>query len=141
MTGLMLLGIAGVGAGCLGTPPKVEVPEGGDKQQTVISDAYDYNDDKTASTRPTIPGGYYEPQLPITEVKVTIAESSNITFADGSREKLITRGVPLTTADFDQSTLGGHEVGGFAVLDENGGISTFNSLTEFAPQSEVTVMP
>ncbi|MDE5729812.1 MAG: hypothetical protein K2I20_06570 [Clostridia bacterium] len=141
MTGLMLLGIAGVGAGCLGTPPKVEVPEGGDKQQTVISDAYDYNDDKTASTRPTIPGGYYEPQLPITEVKVTIAESSNITFADGSREKLITLGVPLTTADFDQSTLGGHEVGGFAVLDENGGISTFNSLTEFAPQSEVTVMP
>lgn len=141
MTGLMLLGIAGVGAGCLGTPPKVEVPEGGDKQQTVISDAYDYNDDKTASTRPTIPGGYYEPQLPITEVKVTIAESSNITFADGSREKLITLGVPLTTADFDQSTLDGHEVGGFAVLDENGGISTFNSLTEFAPQSEVTVMP
>lgn len=109
--------------------------------QTTIGDAYDYNEDGTSSTRPTIPGGYYEPTLPITETLVRISEESNIRFADGSREKLIKIGTPLTNADFDQSTLDGHEVGGMAVLDASGAVIGFNALADFAPQTEVTVMP
>ena len=142
LVGLLASAVMFSSVGCLGKPPADEIPEiPGGGMQTTIGDAYDYNEDGTGSTRPTIPGGYYDPSLPITETMVRISESSKITFADGSREKLFKLGTPFTNADFDQSALDGHEVGGLALLNADGAIVGYNSLAEFAPQAEVTVIP
>lgn len=79
VTGLMVLSIGATATGCLGTPPEpVKPPEPVEGAVNTMDDAYDWRDEnKDASTRPTIDGGYYDPQLPqiVERVPATITLS------------------------------------------------------------------
>lgn len=122
-----------------GKPNEQEIPDPG-KGKVTINDAYDWNEDGTASTRPDL-GGDYEPTLPPTNAVLTIAEGSSVRFAGGATTLELDLGAYLTEADFDASTLGGHQVGGVGILGESKEISTFVGLDEFAPMDDMTILP
>lgn len=122
-----------------GKSDEQEIPDPG-KGKVTINDAYDWNEDETASTRPDL-GGDYKPTLPPTNAVLTIAEGSSVRFAGGGTTLELDLGAYLTEADFDTSTLGGHQVGGVGVLGENEEISVFIGLDEFAPMDNMTIIP
>lgn len=139
IAGLLVGGLTIPLAGCIDPEPFVP-PEGGGSSNVLINDAYDWNGDETGSTRPELGGGY-EAAVPPTAVDVTIAESSAVRFKDGSATLKVPVGTYLKQSDFDGSTLDGHTVGGFAVLDETGDITSFGTLDKFISVSSVTVIP
>ena len=116
------------------------VPPEPDGSKVSINDAYDWNEDGSASTRPDL-GGDYEPTLPPTESVVTIGEGSSVRFKDGATSITLPLGGVLKETDFDESTLGGHKIGGVAYLGEEGKIGGYNALADFAPMENVTVLP
>ncbi len=106
-----------------------------------IDDAYDWNEDHTASTRPDL-GGDYEPTLPPTDSLLTISEESDIRFAGGQTTFKLPIGTMLRQSDFDASTLGGRTVGGVGVYGkDNAQITAFTPLSEFSPSSPTTIAP
>ena len=136
--GSLLLGLVFAVSACA-EPETFTPPEPGDHVLT-INDAYDWNEDETGSTRPELGGGY-EPQVPVKDALLTIAESSSIRFAGGSTTMTLPVGQLLKQEDFDASTLGGHTVGGLGILGEEGEIRSFRSLASFSAQEPLTVLP
>lgn len=144
VVGLLTCAITAGIAGCSTKKQEETTPSGEESSggKTTISDAYDWNEDETGSTRPGIEGGWYTPTTPITQVELTIAESSSVKFAGG--KSVITHSLDkiLTNDDFDASTLNGRTVEGLAVLGEDGGIRSFVRLEDFDTQEkELTVIP
>ncbi len=138
IAGLVAGGISIPFTGCV-TPVPFVPPEGGG-DRVVINDAYDWNEDESGSTRPDLNAGY-EAVVPPSSVEVKIAETCAIKFKNG--EKSITKpaGSFITAEDFDAATLNGHTVGGFAVLNEDGKITSYRALKDFALTTPATVVP
>lgn len=87
-------------------PPDIpEIPEPGGEKVS-INDAYDWNEDKTGSTRPDFGGGY-TPTLPPTSALLTIAPDCSVRFKDGGTQMTLPVGTLLKQSDFDESTLAG----------------------------------
>lgn len=137
-TGLLIGGLLVPVAGCVKAPDPFIPPESSDK--VIINDAYDWNDDETASTRPELGGGYV-PAPPAKDALITIAEGSVIRFKDGQSSFKLPVGELLTNAHFDEASLNGHNIGGVAVLDEQGNIAEVFALKNFTPTEETTVLP
>ena len=137
-TGLLIGGLLVPVAGCVKAPDPFNPPESSDK--VIINDAYDWNDDETASTRPELGGGYV-PAPPAKDALITIAEGSVIRFKDGQSSFKLPVGELLTNAHFDEASLNGHNIGGVAVLDEQGNIAEVFVLKDFTPTEETTVLP
>lgn len=116
-----------------------EIPESGGSKVS-INDAYDWNEDGTGSTRLDL-GGDYEPTLPPTKAVLTIAEGSSVRFTGGATTITLEIGAYLTAKDFDSSTLGGHSVGGVAIMGEGDVISALIDIDEFAPMENLTIIP
>ncbi len=138
IAGLLVGGLLVPLAGCADddsfVPPDTE---GG---KVTINDAYDWNDDKTGSTRPEL-GGDYEAVLPPTEVVVTLAEDTSVRFKGGETTFTLPVGKLISQSDFDAATLGGKTVSGFAVIGEEKKVLQFAALKDFVPLEAVTVMP
>ena len=134
----LLLGIVFAVAACA-EPETFVPPKPGDHVLT-INDAYDWNEDETGSTRPELGGGYV-PQVPVKDAVITMAESTSVRFAGGKTEMTLPVGQLLKQSDFDESTLGGHTVGGLGVLDEEGAIASFRPLSSFYAEAPLTVLP
>ena len=138
IAGLLAGGLVIPFTGCVDPEPFVP-PEGG-SDKVIINDAYDWNEDETGSTRPNLGGGY-ESVLPPAAIELTIAESSAIRFKGGATKLTVTAGNYVKPSDFDESTLDGHTVEGFAVTDETGAITSFVKLEDFLSVVPVTVIP
>lgn len=126
-------------AGC-STGNEPFVPPEPDGSKVSINDAYDWNEDKTGSTRPDL-GGDYEPTLPPTEAVVTIAEGSAVRFKDGKTSLTLPLGNVLKAEDFDESTLSGRKIGGVGIVGETNKINSYIALEDFAPTGNATVSP
>lgn len=116
-------------------PPPEE--EGG---KVTINDAYDWNEEGTGSNRPNL-GDDYTEVLPPTSVGLTIAESSDIRFKGGQSEFKLEIGKPLKESDFDESTTGGHKVGGVVTLNEDGTVKSYTLLKDFIPLEDAEIIP
>lgn len=127
-------------AACAGNNETFVPPESGEGGKTTINDAYDWNENETGSTRPDLGLGY-EPQVPVSEVELTISEKSSVRFKGGSSTYTMKVDETLTADVFEESTLNGRTVAGLGVLNEEGGIRAFQSMADFAPADDVTVMP
>lgn len=138
IAGLLAGGLVIPFAGCVNPEPFVPPEGGGDK--VIINDAYDWNEDETGSTRPNLGGGYV-PVLPPAAIELTIAESSAVRFKGGAKTFTLTAGSYVKPSDFDETTLGGRTVEGFAVLGEGGDVTSFVSLDAFSSITPVTVIP
>lgn len=138
IAGLLAGGLVIPFAGCVNPEPFVPPEGGGDK--VIINDAYDWNADETGSTRPNLGGGY-EAVVPPSAIEITIAESSAIRFKGGENKITVTVGKTVKNSDFDETTLGGRTVEGFAVLNESGEVSHYISLDNFSSSAPVTVIP
>lgn len=138
IAGLLAGGLVIPFTGCVDPEPFVP-PEGG-SDKVIINDAYDWNEDETGSTRPNLGGGY-ESVLPPAAIELTIAESSAIRFKGGATTLTVTAGNYVKPSDFDESTLDGHTVEGFAVTDETGAITSFVKLEDFISVVPVTIIP
>ncbi len=75
------------------------------------------------------------------ETIVTIHESSDVTFADGSKTKTLESGTKLKIEDFATNTLGGHTIGGIAVYGTGNEVVSFEDISTYTPEGEVTVAP
>ncbi len=75
------------------------------------------------------------------ETIVTIHESSDVTFADGSKTKTLESGTKLKIEDFATNTLGGHTIGGIAVYGTGNEVVSFEDISTYTPEGEVTVVP
>ncbi len=138
IAGLVAGGISIPFAGCI-TPVPFVPPEGGG-DRVIINDAYDWNDDESGSTRPDLNAGY-EADVPPSSIEVKIAETCAITFKNGEKSITKAAGSFLTAEDFDAATLNGHTVGGVAVLNEEGKITSYNSIEDYALIAPATVVP
>lgn len=139
VAGLLASGLIIPFSGCVSPEPFVP-PEGGGSNVN-INDAYDWNEDETGSTRPDLGDGY-EAAVPPKATLITIAEGSGVKFKGGENNFSLTIGEKIKPSDFDEATLGGHKVEGFAILDEDGAIDSFISLNDYvAAGAAVTVLP
>lgn len=138
--GLLLFGLVFPVAACAEREADFIPPETEERDLTV-GDIYDWNEGGDGSTRPDIGSGYYTPDPPPTEAALTIHESSAVTFADGSKSITLPLGSKLTQEDFAVSTLDGHTVGGLAVYGSGDEIVSFEDISAYSPEGEVTVAP
>ena len=84
VAGLLVGGVLASASGCVTQPEPFVPPESGGEKVS-IRDAYDWNENKDGSTRPSLDGGY-EAVLPPTDALVTIADGSPIRFKGGQTQ-------------------------------------------------------
>lgn len=137
---LLAGGIAFSVAACTGGNEPFVPPETGEGGKTTINDAYDWNEDQSGSTRPDLGLGY-EPQVPVSEVELTISEKSSVRFKGGSSTYTMKVDETLSADVFEASTLNGRTVAGLGIVNEDGGIRAFQAMADFAPSDDVTIMP